>query len=538
METTAAFARPFARRPVALAWLGGFGAARARLSMRRLRCCQPIVAAIAGAGGLALLRWARAERPYSAALIAIDAAAFAIFAYQRNDSLGFWQLAGPVGGRLSVRHARRGDRADHLRRRLDPRAHRRLSGIAAHRGAEPHRDPVPVQPFACSWRRLAHGRTRRRGDGARQSALSSAGRDRTRADPVVHRRGDPHSDQPGQRQPAAAVAPHACAVRAERRARGRYASVRQCGAMGRSALPGDLFFRSVRGAGSSRLMGDRLSSDRRCARLARRPSAALRGGLGALADWLHQGRDLRRAVHGADPDRGPDLERARRDRFLRQRRAHDRPACRRAPLSARAHDRRQRRRNAALLRAVESRLSRSARTRARACRRARPRARLSRQSRGLRRRRALPRHGRDRRALLRRRRPRLRRGERDPRRAAETPKLAALRAWRSARRPGRRRARLVFRHAPGSRRDRQILGLCRRQLSARRPQARRFHHLSDLQQIWLDQPRRGRGRRQAVLDRVGGGRDQLVARRAAVLDQLRSARRGAAREACVRSRRF
>ena len=44
----------------------------------------------------------------------------------------------------------------------------------------------------------------------------------------------------------------------------------------------------------------------------------------------------------------------------------------------------------------------------------------------------------------------------------------------------------------------------------------------------LDQSRRGRGRRQAVLDRVGGGRHQLVARRAAVLDQLRSARRGAA----------
>src|SRR5271166_2179250 len=56
---------------------------------------QPIVAALAGAGGLALLRWARAERPYSAALIAVDAAVFAIFAFQRNDSLGFWQLPGP-----------------------------------------------------------------------------------------------------------------------------------------------------------------------------------------------------------------------------------------------------------------------------------------------------------------------------------------------------------------------------------------------------------------------------------------------------------
>ena len=45
--------------------------------------------------GLALIRWARAERPYSAALIAADAAAFAIFAFQRNNSIGFWQLPGP-----------------------------------------------------------------------------------------------------------------------------------------------------------------------------------------------------------------------------------------------------------------------------------------------------------------------------------------------------------------------------------------------------------------------------------------------------------
>ena len=50
---------------------------------------------VAGAGGVAVLRWARAERPYSRALIFVDAAAFAIFAIQRNDSIGFWQLPGP-----------------------------------------------------------------------------------------------------------------------------------------------------------------------------------------------------------------------------------------------------------------------------------------------------------------------------------------------------------------------------------------------------------------------------------------------------------
>jgi cyclic beta-1,2-glucan synthetase len=56
---------------------------------------EPIVAAIAGASGLELLRRAMSERPYSTALIAVDAAAFAIFAFQRNDGLGFWQLPGP-----------------------------------------------------------------------------------------------------------------------------------------------------------------------------------------------------------------------------------------------------------------------------------------------------------------------------------------------------------------------------------------------------------------------------------------------------------
>ena len=76
-----------------------------------------------------------------------------------------------------------------------------------------------------------------------------------------------------------------------------------------------------------------------------------------------------------------------------------------------------------VLRAAESGLSRSARTRARARRRARPRTRLSRRSRRLRWRHALSRDGRDRRSLLRRRRPCLRRGKRDPRRTDESCKV-------------------------------------------------------------------------------------------------------------------
>ncbi|HEY1781856.1 MAG TPA: glycosyl transferase family 36 [Roseiarcus sp.] len=91
---TSPLARPFARRPAALPSLGG--AALLALGLyAAVALKQPVLAAAAGAAGLALLRWAWAERQFSAALIAFDAAAFAIFAVQRNDSLGFWQLPGP-----------------------------------------------------------------------------------------------------------------------------------------------------------------------------------------------------------------------------------------------------------------------------------------------------------------------------------------------------------------------------------------------------------------------------------------------------------
>jgi cyclic beta-1,2-glucan synthetase len=96
MEMTSPFPRPFARRPVAPASLAAGGATLIALGFyAAVAASQPIVAAVAGAAGLALLRRARAERPYSPALIAIDAAAFAIFAFQRNDSVGLWQLPGP-----------------------------------------------------------------------------------------------------------------------------------------------------------------------------------------------------------------------------------------------------------------------------------------------------------------------------------------------------------------------------------------------------------------------------------------------------------
>ena len=65
--------------PLGLLWLGGF-ALLAVAFYAAIALLQPIVAAVAGAGALALLRWARAERPVSPALVAFDAAAFAIFA--------------------------------------------------------------------------------------------------------------------------------------------------------------------------------------------------------------------------------------------------------------------------------------------------------------------------------------------------------------------------------------------------------------------------------------------------------------------------
>ena len=158
MDTTPAVAR----RPAAQVWpvspapRWSWPASISRSPMR-----QAIPAAIAGAGGLALLRWAIAERPYSQALVVVDAAAFALFALARNDGLGFWQLPGPW--------------LDVLRFNLPSAAialilysARSVMALIAgsrgperRRGAQPHRRPVPVQHPDRRRRRLAHGRDRR-----------------------------------------------------------------------------------------------------------------------------------------------------------------------------------------------------------------------------------------------------------------------------------------------------------------------------------------------------------------------------------------
>ncbi len=64
MEMTSPLARPFARRSAALPSLGG--AALLALGLyAAVALRQPVLAALVGAGALALLRWAWAERPYS-----------------------------------------------------------------------------------------------------------------------------------------------------------------------------------------------------------------------------------------------------------------------------------------------------------------------------------------------------------------------------------------------------------------------------------------------------------------------------------------
>ena len=54
-----------------------------------------MLAALLGAGGLALWRLAMTTRPFSPWLIALDAPPSRSSPIMRNDALGFWQLPGP-----------------------------------------------------------------------------------------------------------------------------------------------------------------------------------------------------------------------------------------------------------------------------------------------------------------------------------------------------------------------------------------------------------------------------------------------------------
>ena len=432
MEMTSPFARPFARRPVAPTSVAAAGAALLALGFyMAIGARQPIVAALAGAAGLALLRWARAERPYSAALIAVDAAAFAIFAFQRNDSIGFWQLPGPwadvwrfnpagatialivyTGGSIMALIA--GFRGLRLIEALSLIAVPFLFNLLMAIGADWHMAelgaiatahaglPFPVQ--------VAIGRA---------LTLWFVGEAMLTLINLVS----------VNRLPRSARTHGLFALSGA--SRRRDAAHRQRGADGRSAVPGDFFLELLRRARPRRPVGDRLSLHRHYPRLARRPPAALRDGLGALANRLRQGRDLRRAVHGLHPRRRSRPARARRGDDPRSRRASHRSRRRRARLSARPDDHRQRRRDGAVLRPAQGRLSRSARACARHRRRPRPCAGLSRRPRRLRRRRAVSGDGRGRGALLRRRRSRLSTPGASSRASGGSCKAGAFMRWGS-----------------------------------------------------------------------------------------------------------
>ena len=134
METTPAFARPFARRPVGLSWLGGF-ALLALAFYAAVALLQPIVAAIAGAGGARALALGASRAPVFPGADRHRRRGVRDLRDSTQRLARLLAIARPVGGRLSLRSARRDDRADHLRWRFDPGAHRRLSGTAPHRGA-------------------------------------------------------------------------------------------------------------------------------------------------------------------------------------------------------------------------------------------------------------------------------------------------------------------------------------------------------------------------------------------------------------------
>ena len=114
-----------------------------------------------GGAGAVAARLSRYVLPTAPLLI--DAAAFALFAYQRNDSLAFWQLAGSWGDamRLDIADASvaycvyLGGSLSALLGSCAP--------AASDRGARPRRPAVPVQARRRARRRLAYGRNRRPG---------------------------------------------------------------------------------------------------------------------------------------------------------------------------------------------------------------------------------------------------------------------------------------------------------------------------------------------------------------------------------------
>ena len=226
---------------------------------------------------------ALAERPYSKLLIVLDAAAFALFAFERNDGIGFWQLAGPwidvfrfnlpsaaialiVYSGASIMGLIGGFRGLRLIEALSLIAVPFLFNLLVTIEADWHMAeigafvtahaplPFPVQ--------VAIGRA---------LTLWFLGEAMLTLICFVSVNRLPLSRRS-----------HVIFAR-ERHLRRGDAADRQRRPTGDPAVPGDRLFQRLRRAGAGRSVGDRLSDDRHRARLARRPAAALRRRLEPLA---------------------------------------------------------------------------------------------------------------------------------------------------------------------------------------------------------------------------------------------------------------
>ena len=337
----------------------------------------PVPAAIAGAGGLAILRLAFAGCPYSRALVALDAAAFALFAFDRNDGLGFWQLSGPwvdvfrfnlpsaaialivyIGA--SVMALIGGARGLRLIEAVSLIAVPFLFNLLLTVGADWHMAEIggfvtdhAALPFPAQ---VAIGRALTLwfiGE-AMLILITLVSVNRL---PLSARRHVVYALS------GAAAAATPLIANAAQLVTQPFLAIFVSSTLRRACPGGPL--------------GNRLSYDRHLPRLARRPPAALRrlgwnhwrtGFVkGAIYGALFMGFILIAALVLRAPGAGA---------IARALRAASRPVRRRTALSARPDDHRQRRRDAAFLRPSQSRLSRPARARARRRRRPRPRAGL------------------------------------------------------------------------------------------------------------------------------------------------------------------
>ena len=427
---------------------------------------------------------ALSERPYSKALIAVDAAAFAIFAFQRNDGLGFWLLPGPwadvfrfnvpgatialaiyVGG--SILALIGGSRGLRLVEAISLIATPFLFNLLVILAADWHM--AEIGAFVTAHAALPFPAQAAIG---RALTLFFLGESMLTLICFIS------VDRPPLSRRLHAI----YAVSAI------FAAVTPLIANAAQLVPQPVLAIVFSSACAALAQGGLwaivyLMTGVR-ARLARRPAAAVRRRLEPLAHRLHQGRDLRRAVHRLHSDRRDDPATAGSRR-------RSSPATRSSPDRCLAHSSfRSARRSWAApterLRSLAGSKPRTA-TRERRCGASSPdwasHSPIDADLACLRGRRAVS-------CNVRPSAPCVTAGSISPSTlgasrpaSGQAANLASLCFGPVARGRRGRRARMVLRLRPAPGRHRQVLGLCGRRLSARRPGARRFHHLSHLQQV-------------------------------------------------------